>query len=120
MVFSALLSLNILNMRSVIRNPPTTLLMAAATAIVPSTVRKRALGSAGNDDGAHHHNRVQRVGQRHQRRVQQRRDSADHFKSDESRQHEDIQAVDEVERHRFLLRCSGQYCQYSRSTRVLG
>ena len=38
MAFSGLLALNILSMRSVMRNPPTTLLVAATIAMVPRTV----------------------------------------------------------------------------------
>ena len=57
------------------KKPPTTLLVAATMAIVPSTVESVRLVLARQDDGADHGDRVQRVGQRHQRRVQQRRNA---------------------------------------------
>ena len=103
--FLDLLSLNMRNMRSVIRNPPTMLLKAAATATAPRTVESVLSMPAGDDDGRHHHNRVQSVGEGHQRRVQQRRDSPDHFESDEARQHEYVQAVDEIECHKVPPKC---------------
>jgi hypothetical protein len=39
-------------------------------------------------DGTDHCDGVKGIGERHERRVEQRRDSADDFESDESRQHE--------------------------------
>ena len=87
------LALNILSIRSVITNPPTTLLVAAMIAMVPSTVASVLSLRAGQDDRADHRDRIQRVGQRHQRRVEQRRDPPDHLEADESRQHEDVEAV---------------------------
>ena len=45
--------------------------------------RQRALCRARQDDGADHRDGVERVGQRHQRRVQQGRDPPDHLKPDE-------------------------------------
>ena len=77
-------TLNIFSMRSVIMNPPTMLLVAATIAIVPRIGGQRGLVFAGQDDRADHGDGVQRVGQRHQRRVQQRRNAANHFKSDET------------------------------------
>ena len=82
--------LNILSMRSVMMNPPTMLLVAATMAIVPRIVGQRGSRAARQDDGADHRDRVQRVGQRHQRRVQQRRNPADHLKPQEPRQHEHV------------------------------
>ena len=83
-----------------ITNPPTMLLVAATIAIVPKHRRQRALALAGQDDRAHDGDRVQRVGQRHQRRVQQRRNPPDHFEADERGQHEDVEAGDQVKLHR--------------------
>ena len=68
----ALLTLNILSMRSVMMNPPTMLLVAATMAMVPRMVASWLLPLAREDDGAHHGDGVERVGERHQRRVQQR------------------------------------------------
>ena len=67
--FPGRLDLNILSMRSVIRNPPTTLLVAATIAIVPSTVASVLLLLADEHDRANHRDRIKRVGQRHQRCV---------------------------------------------------
>ena len=69
---------------------------------------KRAVMPAGNDDRRHHHNGVQSVGERHQRRVQKRGHAADHFKSDKSRQHKYIQAIDKIKSHKFLPGISGR------------
>src|SRR5262249_39586393 len=52
-----------------------------------------------DDDRTHHRDRVQGVGERHQRRVQQRRYPPDHFKTDESGQHEAVEAAHQVQRH---------------------
>ena len=93
------LALNILSIRSVIMNPPTMLLVAATIAIVPSTVASVLCAASGQDDRADHRDRVERVGQRHQRRVQQGRDPPDHFEADECRQHEHVEAGDQVELH---------------------
>src|SRR5580704_6374349 len=58
-----------------------------------------ALAFANQNDRAHDRDRVQCVGQRHQRRVQQRRNPANHFESDESCQHEDVKAGQEIHFH---------------------
>ncbi len=58
--------------------------------------RERALVLTRENDGADHRDRVEGVSQRHQRCVQQRRYSADHFKSDKCREYENVQAVDQV------------------------
>ena len=100
MCFFGPLALNILSIRSVIMNPPTTLLVAATIAIVPSTVASVLLLLAGQDDRADHGDRIERVGQRHQRRVEQRRDAPDHLEPDECRQHEHVEARNQVELHR--------------------
>ena len=88
--FLVLPVLNMRSMRSVMKNPPTMLLKEAATATAPRTVESLRFVSAGDDDGSHHHNRVERVGERHQRRVQQRRDALDDLKTDKPRKNEDI------------------------------
>ena len=49
------LVLNILSMRSVMRNPPTTLLVAAMMAITPRT-KAKVLFLADENDGADHSN----------------------------------------------------------------
>ena len=66
------------------------LLNEAATATAPENGGKRGFVAARDDDRSDHHDRIQSVGERHQRRVQQRRHSLDHFKSHEPRQNEDI------------------------------
>ena len=101
------LALNILSMRSVMMKPPTMLLVAATMAMVPSTVASVALVFAGEDDGAHHGDGIEGVGQRHQRRVQQGRDSADHLESDERRQHEYVEACDQIDVIMLPLCCGG-------------
>src|ERR1700730_13924491 len=47
-------------------------------------------------DCADHGDGVKRVGQRHERRVKQWRDAADDFESDETRQHKNVQAIDNI------------------------
>ena len=50
----------------------------------------------GQDDGADDGDGVEGVGQRHQRRVKQRRDAADDFESDECGQHENVKAGEQI------------------------
>ncbi len=97
--FFVLPDLNMRSMRSVIRNPPTMLLNEAATAIDSQHGGERGFVPPGDDDGGDHHDGVQRVGERHQRRMQQRRDALDHFKSDEAGENEYKKIGDEVRRH---------------------
>jgi hypothetical protein len=52
---------------------------------------QRGFMFARQNDRADHRNRVQGVGQGHQRSVQQRRNAANHFESDECRKHEHVQ-----------------------------
>ena len=92
----ALLTLNILSMRSVMMKPPTMLLVAATMAMVPSIVAKRLLPFARENDRAHHGDSVERVGERHERRVEKRGDPPDHLESDERGEHEDIQTGNQV------------------------
>ncbi len=93
------LDLNILSMRSVMKNPPTTLLVAATIAMTPSTVANVLFFSPTSTIAPTTAMASKGVGQRHQRSVQQRRDVADDFKSDESRQHENEQCIDQVGTH---------------------
>src|SRR3954464_9686421 len=64
--------------------------------------RERTLLLADKNDRADHRDRVERVRERHQWRVQQRRDVADHFESDKGRQHENEKCINEVGRHQSL------------------
>ena len=92
--FVGRLDLNILSMRSVIRKPPTTLLVAAITARTPNTNESVLLCSPTRHDGADDRDGVEGIGKRHERRVEQRRDSPDDLKSDEGRQHKNVESVD--------------------------
>ena len=76
-----------------IRNPLTMFVMEAATAMVPRIVANVVVLLTGNDDRADDRDGRNRIGQRHQRRVQQPRDVLDDLEADERRQ-------DEHERHR--------------------
>src|SRR4029077_2984716 len=58
-----------------------------------------ALVFAGQNDGADHGDGVERVGEGHQRGVQQRGNAANDFKSDESGEHENVKAGDQVQLH---------------------
>src|SRR5882757_3260851 len=53
----------------------------------------------GQDNGAHHGDRVQCVGQAHQRRVQQRGNPPDHFEADKRRQQENVETCNQVQLH---------------------
>ena len=66
------LDLNIFNMRSVMMKPPTMLLVAATMAMVPRIAARLAFVFTGEDDGADDGDGVERVGERHQRRMEQR------------------------------------------------
>ena len=101
MIFSGLPVLNMRSMRSVMKKPPTMLLEEAAMAINAEDGGEARLMASGDDDGADHDDGVERVGERHQRRVQQRRDALDQLEADEARQHEDVQIRDEIRRHAF-------------------
>ena len=70
----------------------------AATATVPSTVLNGALLLAGDDDRADDRDRRDRVGQRHQRRVQQPRDVLNDLEADERRQQEHERHRPEIQR----------------------
>ena len=111
--FWVLLDLNILSMRSVMMKPPTMLLVAATMAMVPSIVARRALAFTREDDRADHGDGVERVGERHQRRVQQRRDPPDHLESDERGEHEDVQTGNQVCLHKSMP----PYDQFTTETR---
>src|SRR5271165_5138562 len=58
-----------------------------------------ALTLARQDDRAHHRDCVQRVGQGHKGCVQQRRNTADHLKSDKCRQHENVESSQQIQFH---------------------
>src|SRR5215468_8680867 len=60
----------------------------------------------GNDDRRHYHDGIERVGQRHQRRVQKRRDPLDQLKTHKSRQDEKVKIGHEIRWHFFLLELS--------------
>src|SRR5229473_5241571 len=62
-----------------------------------------ALVFAGENDSANYGDGVQRVGEGHQRGVQQRGYAANDFKSDEGGEHENVQAGDQVQLHVVLL-----------------
>ena len=101
--FFSSLRLNILSMRSVIRKPLTMLVLAARDG---DEAEHFAHGGgfvvADDHDGAHHGDGGNRVGERHQRRVQQGRNPANHLQADEGRQHEDVQSHFQVRRHDAL------------------
>src|ERR1035437_8554540 len=54
-------------------------------------------------DCADHGNRIQSVGQRHQRRMKKRRYAADNFETYESRQHEHIKTRNQIHLHRYFV-----------------
>src|SRR5208337_2229116 len=47
-------------------------------------------------DRTHYRDRIQGVGERHQRSVQQRRDPPDHFKSDEPSENKNKERIDQI------------------------
>ena len=84
------LALNISSIRSVTRKPPTTLIVPKAIAITRITLLNVPLpDSADDQQAAEQHDPVDRVGARHQRRVQRVRHLRDHDEADEAGQHED-------------------------------
>src|SRR5258708_26251491 len=58
-------------------------------------------GFNGENDGADDGDGVERVGQGHQGRVQQRGNAADDFKSDKRSQHENVEAGKQIQLHDF-------------------
>src|SRR5690348_6434989 len=56
---------------------------------------------AGQNDRADNCDRVQRIRQRHQRRMKQWRNAPDHFKSNERGQHKNVEAGQQVQLHDF-------------------
>ena len=96
--YGRLRSLNMRSMRSVIRNPDTMLIIDAATAIVPSTVVNVVFCSPAIIRRADHRNRRDRVGQRHERCVQQAGDVLNDLKADECREQENEGHRPEIER----------------------
>src|SRR6202158_1384519 len=63
--------------------------------------RECALFLSYKNDGTHDGDGIERVGQRHQRSMQQRRNVADDFESNEGRQHENEKGVEQVGIHRY-------------------
>ena len=90
------LRLNMPSIRSVTMKPPTMLIVPKAIAIVPIDLLERVVGDADHDQAAEHDDAVDRVGLRHQRRVQRRRHLRDHLEADEGGQHEDRDLGDQV------------------------
>src|SRR5271155_31775 len=58
---------------------------------------------AGEDDGADDGDGVERVGEGHERGVQQRSDLADDFKTNESGEHENVEAGEQIHLHDYLF-----------------
>ena len=85
---------NILSMRSVMRKPPTTLMVAAATAMKPRIVLTGVAGGAGRHQRPDQRDGGDRVGGRHERRVQERRHPGDDLEADETGQDEDVELDD--------------------------
>ena len=86
--------LNIFSMRSVIRNPATMLMVANITAMFPAPCSTWAQSPLPRDQNrADHGNRRDRVGQRHQRRVQQGRNAAHQFQAQRDRQHQHVRLI---------------------------
>ena len=83
--------LNIASIRSVIRKPPTTLIVAEATATKPRIVLHAPVLAARGDDRADERDARDRVGRRHERRVQQRRHARDDLVADEAGEDEDVE-----------------------------
>ena len=88
--------LNISSMRSVTRKPPTTLIVPKAIAITSSSSSRKPVGLADQEQAAEQHDPVDRVGGRHQRRVQGVRHLRDDLEADERGEHEDGQLGEEV------------------------
>src|SRR5665213_1097008 len=82
---------------------------------------ERSFVFAREKNGAHHCDRVERVGERHQRRVQQGRHAANHFKAHERGQHENIEAGDQIHFHRQSVPfCSATRGGSAKNSRTLG
>ena len=94
--FAGFLRLNMPSIRSVTMKPPTMLIAPKAIAMKPITYSSAVVGVARDDQAAEHDDAVDRVGLRHQRRVQRRRDLRDDLEADERGEDEDRQLGDEV------------------------
>ncbi len=101
------LRLNICSMRSVTTKPPTTLIAPKTTAIRPEDRREPAAAGTRDEDRADDHDAVDRVGARHQRRVQHRRHLRDHLEADEHGEGEHGQLVDQLRIHVRRSRTAG-------------
>src|SRR5579863_4672046 len=64
---------------------------------------ERGLVLAGEENRSDHGDRVQRVRKRHQRRMQERRNAANHFQADERGEQKYISAGKEVHFHRQVV-----------------
>ena len=84
--------LNMASIRSVTAKPPKMFTEARMTAMKPKTAADAA--GAGREQRADDDHRADRVGDRHQGRVQRRRHRPDHVVADEHREHEDDQVED--------------------------
>ena len=93
------LVLNIFSMRSVMMKPPTILLVAATIAMTPSTVANVLFFSPTSTIAPTTAIASRAFVRRHQRRVQQRGHMPNDFKTDEGRQHENEQRVDQIGTH---------------------
>ncbi len=98
--------LNICSMRWVTRKPPKMLTLASMTAMKPNPARPAGHGQPRRQHRAHHDHRGDRVGHRHQRRVQRRGDVPHHVVADEAGHHEDREQEDE-RLHRLGHRSGG-------------
>ena len=93
---------NIFSMRSVIRNPLTMLIVDDTTAMQPSTLlNSRRSPAPAIRIAPTTRDRRDRVGQRHQRRVEQRRNPAHQLQAQRHRQHQNIQTLFNFVAHAF-------------------
>ena len=87
--------LNMSSIRCVTRKPPNTLIDTSVTADDAEPAAPVEIRRARREHRADHDDARDRVGQRHQRRVQRRRHVPDDVVADEDRQHEDDQVDDD-------------------------
>src|SRR3984957_8136902 len=64
---------------------------------------ERAAMFSGEDDGADDGDGVERVGEGHERGVQQRGDLANDFETYESREHENVKAGEQIHLHDYMF-----------------
>ena len=87
--------LNIDSIRCVTRKPPKMFTLASVTAMKPNAVAQPDSAEPGRQHRADDDHRGDRVGHRHQRRVQRRRDVPDHVVADEAGHQEHGEQEDE-------------------------